>query len=64
MFHNTVQAHRTNSQSPMIHAIRKANRRERRNRQTMTFLAEIVCPVAVLYAAFAFLYYVMICSAA
>jgi len=63
MFH-TVQAHRTNSQSPMIRAIRKANRREQRNRQTVTFLAEIVCPVAVLYAAFAFLYYVMISSAA
>ena len=43
-------------QSPMIRAIR----RTQRNRATLTFLQEIVLPLAVLCAMFHFLYYVSI----
>lgn len=43
-------------QSPMIRAIR----RTQRNRATLTFLQEIVLPLAALYAMFHFLYYVSV----
>ena len=42
--------------SPMMKAIRRQNR----NRATLTFLQEIVLPLAVLYAMFHFLYYVSV----